>query len=127
MTGESRGMLSPWPGMANVEPLGHSMPGHRKHEGRAVCHNSRLQSPPWGLFVLLWSFWGESGVTWVTFGRPSLRRGCSRDAAIWAPHLRYSGTPIVTTARRPGGSRMPVFALGSKQPEMGQGCLPMST
>lgn len=28
-----------------------------------------------GTFVLLWSFWGESGVTWVTFGRPSLGRG----------------------------------------------------
>lgn len=80
-----------------------------------------------GTSVLLRSFWGESGVTWVTFGRPSLGGGVgSRDAAIWAPHLRYSGTPIVSTARRPGASRMPVFALGSKQQEMGQGCLPMS-
>lgn len=70
--------------MARVEPLHQPAPPHGEHEGRDVCHNSREQSPASGL--LLWGFWGESSVTWVTFGGPSLRgqqRGCVLPLSLW--------------------------------------------
>lgn len=66
MTGESRGTLSPWPGMANVEPLCHPTPAHGEQEGRDVCHNSRERSPPQGLL----SYCGAFGVNLVQFTRP---------------------------------------------------------